>query len=910
MTKKMLIDVLQPEETRIAVIDGKKLEEFDFETSGKKLIKGNIYLAKIVRVEPSLQAAFVDYGGNRHGFLAFNEIHPDYYKIPVEDREALLDAKAKERRDKAAQELFLDDHFEEMISEAVPTESFHSEDSTSEKSSTHLEINEEFKSSSSMPLQTDYGYEPKITQEIFIDDTLTPREHSENTFLSDTNNVQKNDQSVPFVQNGFSENPSNDNTTPVLHSLEENVDITLSQNQDLPVSDENDGIENIPNDMSVSHNTRATQLLRKYKIQEVIKRRQILLVQVVKEERGNKGAALTTYLSLAGRYCVLMPNTRHGGGVSRKITSNEDRKRLKSFMSELSPLEDMSVIIRTAGSERSKTELKKDLDYLTRLWSDIRDLTLRSTAPILVYEEANLIKRCIRDLYDKDIDEVLVQGEEAYKHAKTFMKLLMPSHAKKIKLYRDASIPLFQRFQVETQLDIMHNPVVQLKSGGYIVINTTEALVAIDVNSGRATRERNIEETAFRTNLEAAEEVARQLRLRDLAGLIVIDFIDMEETKNKTAVERRLRECTRNDRAKIQLGYISPFGLLELSRQRLRPSLFESHTETCPYCKGMGHVRSIESTALHILRSIEEEKKYKSCTILTVTLPVAVAFHILNQKRKTVTDMEKRNGYQIFFKGDDKLIATDYRVDFVKEPIKSEKKSSTPVNLPPLNLPEDQNGDEPALKQKNSIPTEDGTNLIDEQIQLTKDNKTHRTSSPQHGKKRHLGQKNNPKSYQERIIERYRNLDKIEEDTVEVSKTHNLQPPEEDENYLMAISSNSSIEENKPVKKQDGNRQKRGYFNKKDKRKYSPHYKKRTHYKDKISDQETERNEHVSESNFVSPSSLETKSYNETQKHEETENSSLPKSPFSYEEQMDHPLPRAEKKDARQGWWSKLVKKS
>jgi ribonuclease E len=408
---------------------------------------------------------------------------------------------------------------------------------------------------------------------------------------------------------------------------------------------------------------RRPRLLRRYKIQEVIKRRQIMLVQVTKEERGNKGAALTTYLSLAGRYCVLMPNTARGGGVSRKITSANDRKRLKSVIGDLEIPKGMAVIVRTAGSERNRTEIKRDYEYLLRLWGEIRDLTLRSTAPALIYEEANLIKRSIRDLYTRDIEDIQVEGEEGYKAAKAFMKMLTPSHARRVIHYRDPAMPLFQRHQVETQLDALHNPVVQLRSGGYIVINQTEALVAIDVNSGRATRERNIEDTALRTNLEAAEEISRQLRLRDLAGLIVIDFIDMEEQRHNAQVERRLKEAMRTDRARIQIGRISPFGLLELSRQRLRPSLVEASTEVCRYCRGMGRVRSTESTALHVLRGIEEEGTRHRSPGITVTVPTAVALYILNQKRKALAEIELRYGFRVYLAGDDHLITPEYRLE-------------------------------------------------------------------------------------------------------------------------------------------------------------------------------------------------------------------------------------------------------
>ncbi|HWA44912.1 MAG TPA: Rne/Rng family ribonuclease, partial [Hypericibacter adhaerens] len=450
---------------------------------------------------------------------------------------------------------------------------------------------------------------------------------------------------------------------------------------------------------------RRPRLLRRYKIQEVVKRRQIMLVQVTKEERGNKGAALTTYLSLAGRYCVLMPNTARGGGVSRKITSANDRKRLKSVIGDLEIPKGMAVIVRTAGSERNRTEIKRDYEYLLRLWGEVRDLTLRSTAPALIYEEANLIKRSIRDLYTRDIEDIQVEGEEGYKAAKAFMKMLTPSHARRVIHYRDTGMPLLQRFQVETQLDALHNPVVQLRSGGYIVINQTEALVAIDVNSGRATRERNIEDTALRTNLEAAEEIARQLRLRDLAGLIVIDFIDMEEQRHNGQVERRLKEAMRTDRARIQIGRISPFGLLELSRQRLRPSLVEASTEICRYCRGMGRVRSTESTALHVLRGIEEEGTRHRSPGITVTVPTAVALFILNQKRRALAEIEMRYGFRVYLAGDDHLIPPEYRLERLRALAPGEE---LPVPAAPLPAPAAIEEPEDEVEPEEEIEAEEG----------------------------------------------------------------------------------------------------------------------------------------------------------------------------------------------------------
>ena len=587
MVKRMLIDATHPEETRVVVVNGTRLEELDVETSTKKQLKGNIYLAKVVRVEPSLQAAFVDYGGNRHGFLAFSEIHPDYFQIPVADRQALL----------AAQKAAVSESNGDSEHETVSTEA-------------------------------------------------TGDENGESTETGET----------PSEGEGGPEQVSKP-------AAVESVGGDDASEQELE--------------------RRRARLLRNYKIQEVIKRRQIMLVQVVKEERGNKGAALTTYLSLAGRYCVLMPNTARGGGVSRKIVSTTDRRRLKAIAQELNCPEGMAVIVRTAGSERSKTEIKRDYEYLLRAWDQVRDLTLKSSAPASVYEEASLIKRSIRDLYSRDIDEVLVDGDEGYRLAKDYMRMLTPSHAKKVQPYRDPGMPMFHRYQVEAQLDAMHSPVVQLRSGGYIVISQTEALVAIDVNSGRATKERHIEETALKTNLEAAEEVARQLRLRDLAGLIVIDFIDMEENRNNHAVERRLKEALKDDRARIQVGKISAFGLLELSRQRLRPSLQETTFAPCPHCGGTGLVRSVESAAMHVLRAIEEEGIRRRSSEVTVYVPSQIALYILNQKRDALAAIELRYDFQVFLLGDDSLIPPALRMERIKAENRPDEVRPVALDVPP-----------------------------------------------------------------------------------------------------------------------------------------------------------------------------------------------------------------------------------
>ncbi|MGY9061608.1 MAG: Rne/Rng family ribonuclease [Rhodospirillales bacterium] len=567
--KRMLIDASHPEETRIVIANGNRLEDFDVEVESRKQLKGNIYLAKVTRVEPSLQAAFVDYGGNRHGFLAFNEIHPDYYQIPVADREALM-------------------------AEDVTTASDYAGDENTETNST---------------VETLGGDDTDEVEE------RRPRQNSR----------------------------------------------------------------------------------RNYRIQEVVKRGQILLIQVVKEERGGKGAALTTYLSLAGRYCVLMPNTARGGGISRKISNGIDRKRLKVIVNDLGIPDGIAVIVRTAGSKRSKAEIKRDYEYLLRLWTQIRETTLESIAPCAVHEEGNLIKRSIRDLYTKEIEEVVVSGDDGYRMAKDFMKLLIPSHAKRVQPYKDEGVSLTQRYQVEDQLSAIHSPEVHMRSGGYIVINPTEALVSIDVNSGKATKERNIEETAYKTNMEAAEEIARQLKLRDLAGLIVIDFIDMEASRNQTRVERQLKDAMRNDRARIQIGRISPFGLLELSRQRLRPSLLETSSESCPHCEGTGVRRSTDSTALHILRMLEDECTRRKADELTLFVPTSVALYLLNYKRKALADVETRYETTIIVENDDTLIPPDCRIERNGDVKVIEQPKLAPINNRPnknLNAEDDAEDEE------------------------------------------------------------------------------------------------------------------------------------------------------------------------------------------------------------------------
>ena len=578
MTKRLLIDARQSEETRVVLLSGTRIEDFDYETENRKQLKGNVYLARVTRVEPSLQAAFVEYGGNRQGFLAFSEIHPDYYRIPIEDREALVQAERDSDED---------------------------EDGAREAD----------------------GAPETVGGEDADEEEIRPRRN-----------------------------------------------------------------------------------VRRYKIQEVVSRKQILLVQVVKEERGNKGAALTTYLSLAGRYCVLMPNSTRRGGVSRKITNAADRKRLKTIVGGLDVQDGTAVIVRTAGAKRTKTEIARDYAYLSKLWDEIRTKTLESQAPSLIHEEGDLVKRSIRDLYTSEVDEVLVEGDDAYKEARAQMKMLIPSHVKRVQKYEE-SLPIFQRYQVEQQMDTIHSPQVTLRSGGYLVINQTEALVAIDVNSGRSTRERNIEETALKTNLEAADELARQLRLRDLSGLIVVDFIDMEDNKNQTAVERRMKDAMRNDRARIQIGSISHFGLLEMSRQRLRISFNESISSVCPHCEGTGRVRSVETAALQMLRVIEEEASKGRMDELRVTINSDVALYILNHKRDAISALEERFEMRIVILAGDRLIATEHEAERIgfqggtsrkpaKPPVKKEAAPAESADEETPDSPDEENSEDEQPKRR------------------------------------------------------------------------------------------------------------------------------------------------------------------------------------------------------------------
>jgi ribonuclease E len=685
MAKKMLIDATHAEETRVVVVDGNKVEEFDFESENKRQLAGNIYLAKVTRVEPSLQAAFVDYGGNRHGFLAFSEIHPDYYQIPVADREALMEEERAYAEAQRARE-DEDENPRQRRRRGGRSES-KAEKSTQDDVIITQDVADdsgEIAGMETIDLAADDSDEAISPMERVAE---TPVEEPEDSAPQATeaadaaaagDDVPATDAHEEAAEDGAEDDGAEDGAdedgadedgdhdaeaddaeadgTPARRGRGRKARPAERDSEIEDVSDDDDA-----EDIRPVRKPRP----RRYKIQEVIKVRQIMLVQVVKEERGNKGAALTTYLSLAGRYCVLMPNTARGGGISRKITNAVDRKKLKEIAAEIDVPTGAGLIVRTAGAKRTKAEIKRDYEYLQRLWEQIRELTLKSIAPAKIYEEGDLIKRSIRDLYSRDIDEVLVEGERGYRIAKDFMKMIMPSHAVNVKQYRE-TLPLFARFQVESYLSSMFNPVVQLKSGGYIVIGVTEALVAIDVNSGRATKEGSIEETALKTNVEAAEEVARQLRLRDLAGLIVIDFIDMDERKNNATVEKRLKDKLKTDRARIQVGRISGFGLLEMSRQRLRPGMIEATTQPCAHCHGTGLIRSDDNLALSILRQIEEEGTRRRSREVLVKAPVGIANYLMNQKREHVAQIEGRYGLSVRIEGDPMLISPDFTMEKFK----------------------------------------------------------------------------------------------------------------------------------------------------------------------------------------------------------------------------------------------------
>ncbi len=689
---KMLIDATHPEETRVVVLRGGRVEEFDYESASRKPLRGNIYLAKVTRVEPSLQAAFVEYGGNRHGFLAFSEIHPDYYQIPFADRQALIDeeveeeARAEREADARAERRERGDRGERRgrgrnrrgrsaaatgadaeTSDAAEASAPEAIEDDAAPEAEELDDADTYNDDDSEP--QDARPEDDVAEEA---SSAQPLAHSREETLSEPVEAAietievGHAQAHEFVAEALpADDAGSDADAPKQIGLVEEVGVTeVDSNGSAAEAVEQVGAEDALEELPERPQRRRA---RQYKIQEVIKRRQIILVQVVKEERGNKGAALTTYLSLAGRYTVLMPNTGRGGGISRKITNAQDRKRLKAIAEELEVPEGMGLIVRTAGAARTKQEIRRDFEYLLRLWESVRDLTLRSTAPCLVYEEGNLIKRSLRDLYSKDIDQVLVAGDEAHEEAHGFLSMLMPGHADSVINYREPE-PLFSRFQIERQLNAMFSPYVTLRSGGYLVINQTEALVAIDVNSGKSTREFSIEETALSTNLEAADEIARQLKLRDLAGLIVVDFIDMEEKRNNRAVERRIKDALRHDRARIQVGHISHFGLLEMSRQRLRTGVLEGSTSQCPHCQGTGIIRSTESVALAVLRGIEDHLMKGPATSIAVLTTASVALYILNHKRGFITEIEQRYGIFVSVQASERMQGANFAIERTSEP--------------------------------------------------------------------------------------------------------------------------------------------------------------------------------------------------------------------------------------------------
>jgi ribonuclease E len=783
MGSKMLIDASHQEETRVVVLKGNRIEEFDFESAARRQLKGNIYLAKVTRVEPSLQAAFIEYGGNRHGFLAFAEIHPDYYQIPLADRMALLaDEEEEHARERERDD---EDHGNGhgnrqsssrggrrrggegrsgSESEARSNDQSSDEDSSEDRHDDHGQHGDhEHDGEHEHDGDHDQGSEHGVSNaEYHVEENgdEAPEDISAENGADDAPETESNDHDDdddggengggssraqpmaithddPSISEsveddaGHAEQPEDEKTSGEHHDDDEeqhddDSHASVEASAPVPTMDRGmpgelgNGVEELSEDPDAQKvesigaedaleevpQRRRKSPRRQYKIQEVIKRRQVILVQVVKEERGNKGAALTTYLSLAGRYCVLMPNTARGGGISRKITDSGDRRRLKEVAREIEVPQGMGLIVRTAGAQRTKTEIKRDYDYLLRLWESVRDLTLKSQAPALVYEEGSLVKRAIRDLYTKDVDEVVVEGDAAYREAKDFMKMLMPSHAKNVKPYKDTR-PLFSRYQAESQLDGLYSPTVTLPSGGYMVINQTEALVSVDINSGKSTREHNIEDTALRTNLEAADEIARQLRLRDLAGLVVIDFIDMEEKRNNRNVERRLKDALKNDRARIQVGHISHFGLLEMSRQRLRPGLLEGSSRTCPHCEGRGIVRSISSCGLSVLRAIEEHLIARKPENLTVKCTREIAFYILNEKRDNLLTIETTYGISVFIIPSDELKGSQAMIERAPDRnIPPRKVLIAPVRIDSAFEDEDEEDDAPEAESAGAAEAE------------------------------------------------------------------------------------------------------------------------------------------------------------------------------------------------------------
>ncbi len=742
MIKRMLIDDTQPEETRVVVINGNKLEDVEFETTHRRQIKGNIYLGKVMRVEPSLQACFVDYGGNKHGFMAFGEIHPDYYNLSQEEldavdkevdeiienkKQALREREAEReriRQEKAAaraEALRQKEEKERQEAEAAAAQQ-NSAEVTSETATTDNISSpapevpaENTAAADEARAETENGKKRKPAKKRLLKKKYRkehPLESETSVSVVPAESKVEAEAAEPSQQENTAEKPAKATKEKPLKVMKEDTgteEESISEDMDDKDRDfggdedvDDDDEEDTETDFELQRKLiRARKLYHRSRIQDVIKEGQILLVQVVKEERGNKGAALTTYLSLAGRYCVLMPNRIKSGGVSRKITNAADRTRLKGIVRELPLTQDMSIIVRTAGEEKSKAEIVRDYNYLIRAWNQIRLISLKAKAPSLIHEEGNLIKRALRDIYTKEISEIIVAGDDAYKLAKEFFKILSPHSLKKIKPYKNNDIPLFQRFQVEGQLDKLHDTNAQLESGGYLVINPTEALVSIDVNSGRATKEKDLEETALKTNLEACDEIARQLRMRNLAGLVVIDFIDMDEPANNHAVEKRMKEALKKDRSRIQVGKMSMFGLLELSRQRMHSSFFESNYQVCPHCQGRGMVRTIESGAVYVLRGIEEEGIKNRSSRLNVFVPADVAIYLLNHKRQMLMSLEQKYKMEIIISADNSVqCVSNYRIERTKLP----KPAEEPVKYPELveAAQIEEAGDEPVEKTEES----------------------------------------------------------------------------------------------------------------------------------------------------------------------------------------------------------------
>ncbi len=757
MTKRMLIDDTQPEETRVVIVNGNKVEDVEFESSFRKQIKGNIYLAKVMRIEPSLQAAFVDYGGNKHGFLAFGEIHPDYYNVSDEvvaevnkEVDEAIEAKKQYLKER---ELERERYREEKAKERARIEE---EKRLAAEQQAAQETNENISDEpDSTPVDTDQAETqaqksaPQVITDAMIAAVAAEEPEDEKHKRKKRilkKRIKKQQEQLEITVSDVSpsaekeENEENEKSKVKVMAADVAEDVSVQEDVVQNGENDNDGVDGIDDDddeneydfESQRKLMRLRKLFHRSTIQDVIKEGQTLLVQVVKEERGNKGAALTTYLSLAGRYCVLMPNRIKSGGVSRKITNVTDRKRLKGIIKELPISCDMSMIVRTAGEDKTKADIVRDYNYLIRSWNQIRLSALKNKAPYMIHEEGNLIKRALRDMYTKDVSEIIVDGDAAYREAREFTKILSPHNLKKIKLNKADDLPLFQRFQVEQQLDKLHDTNVQLESGGYLVINPTEALVSIDVNSGRATKERDLEETALKTNLEAADEIAKQLRMRNLAGLVVVDFIDMEDPKNNIAVEKRMKEAMKNDRARIQIAKMSIFGLLEISRQRMHSSFFESNYQVCPHCQGKGLVRTMESSAVLVLRGIEEEGLRNRSAQINVFVPGDVALYLLNHKRQMLSELENRYHMQIVISADDSIMTvSDYRIERIKTA------KTTPEKTKNVDIPANDDLEQDVVDEVPSSPEQ-----TDDQETLSDTEETNEPSYRGRRRREHRGRRN------------------------------------------------------------------------------------------------------------------------------------------------------------------------